>query len=493
MEFKFRAGDDRPPPYLPPSSSFSYYSERALRANYSTSPSFMGNQRDFYTIQREIEKDRIRQEIIAEENIRRRMLEEEVRRELMMEREMAMHREAKMGLSIEERLTMRLDSRFPFMHQFNNRWLPDRLAFPGNRSLGPGMEVLPPVFPQLGDAMTDENKTALEVDKKDKLIILAKPKPNLCGAKRKAATPPSGAGELPITSLKKNKIEEWSCALCQVSATSERGLNEHLRGKKHKAKEKALRTQKMQQKNSTASLPKKQKSVKAITFAGSEPEMKVEEKSLQINKRKDGSDQKMENGKDLNNKKSDFLKKENGNAVNKKKKNGVSTVGKVEKTPEARRKKFKFWCEICQVGAYSEVVMETHMNGKKHMFRTQKHKIHEAVPNKNTRTTITTNMVASLEPTEKVSDVGAAISPEPIEKAGDVDAVEPIEKASDVDTLASPVCVEKASDVTAATSPERAKNVSDVTAPVASPECAEKAGEVADATALLWLLGRRVI
>ncbi|KAJ0017876.1 hypothetical protein Pint_10682 [Pistacia integerrima] len=101
------------------------------------------------------------------------MVEEEVRRELMMEREMAMHREAKMGLSIEERLTMRLDSRFSFMHQFNNRWLQDRLAFPGNRSLGLGMEVLPPVFPQLGDAMTDENKTALEVDKKDKLIILA--------------------------------------------------------------------------------------------------------------------------------------------------------------------------------------------------------------------------------------------------------------------------------------------------------------------------------
>ncbi|KAJ0081898.1 hypothetical protein Patl1_10828 [Pistacia atlantica] len=76
------------------------------------------------------------------------MLEEEVRGELMMEREMTMHREAKMGLSIEERLTIRLDSRFSFMHQFKNRWLQDRLAFPGNRSLGLGMEVLPPVLPQ---------------------------------------------------------------------------------------------------------------------------------------------------------------------------------------------------------------------------------------------------------------------------------------------------------------------------------------------------------
>lgn len=29
---------------------------------------------------------------------------------------------------------------------------------------------------------------------------------------------------------------DWSCALCQVSATSEAGLNQHLEGKKHKAK-----------------------------------------------------------------------------------------------------------------------------------------------------------------------------------------------------------------------------------------------------------------
>jgi len=40
--------------------------------------------------QRELEKERIRAEIIAEEIMRRRVLEEEVRREMMMEREMAM-------------------------------------------------------------------------------------------------------------------------------------------------------------------------------------------------------------------------------------------------------------------------------------------------------------------------------------------------------------------------------------------------------------------
>ena len=32
------------------------------------------------------------------------------------------------------------------------------------------------------------------------------------------------------------QAEDWSCALCQVSAPSEAGLNEHLGGRKHKAK-----------------------------------------------------------------------------------------------------------------------------------------------------------------------------------------------------------------------------------------------------------------
>lgn len=43
-------------------------------------------------IQRELEKERIREEIIASEISRKRVLEAEVRRELMMEREMALRR-----------------------------------------------------------------------------------------------------------------------------------------------------------------------------------------------------------------------------------------------------------------------------------------------------------------------------------------------------------------------------------------------------------------
>ena len=35
-------------------------------------------------------------------------------------------------------------------------------------------------------------------------------------------------------------VRDWSCALCQVSTTSEAGLNQHLKGKKHKAKQESL-------------------------------------------------------------------------------------------------------------------------------------------------------------------------------------------------------------------------------------------------------------
>lgn len=41
----------------------------------------------------------------------------------------------------------------------------------------------------------------------------------------------------------KKKPKEWNCAICGVSATSEKSLNDHLHSKKHKAKETALRIQ----------------------------------------------------------------------------------------------------------------------------------------------------------------------------------------------------------------------------------------------------------
>lgn len=69
-------------------------------------------------------------------------------------------------------------------------------------------------------------------------LLQAMPGQNLSGVKRKAGTLlEAGASELHSVDLKKKPKEEWSCSICQVSASSEFSLNQHFQGKKHKAKE----------------------------------------------------------------------------------------------------------------------------------------------------------------------------------------------------------------------------------------------------------------
>ncbi|KAF2317013.1 hypothetical protein GH714_010541 [Hevea brasiliensis] len=119
------------------------------------------------TLQCEIEKQRIREEIIAKEIARRRVLEAEVRRELMMEREMAMRvgiRDG--GLSSEERLTMRLEQGawFPCVNQFDNRRLEDRSAFHGHGVFDQ--------WPRLSEALVLPDVKPVSEDNKDKLIVL---------------------------------------------------------------------------------------------------------------------------------------------------------------------------------------------------------------------------------------------------------------------------------------------------------------------------------
>ncbi|XP_022728839.1 uncharacterized protein LOC111284446 [Durio zibethinus] len=344
MEFKFRAVDKRQPNYfLPSSSSFNPSSGQGIRPN----PNFNRNRPD--SIQWELEKAQIREEIIASEMARRRALEAEVRRELMAEREMAAwHRARETSLPFEHMLTVRLDPRLPFMHHhFNNhhRWRPEQ-SF--NLFPPPPLPMMPP---QLTEILDSEVKDTSEGNK-NKLIILAKPDPNrVVGAKRKTP-PPAGTGELPLPliSLKKIPNEEWSCAICQVSATSEKGLIEHLQGRKHKAKEARLRAERMEKSSNTntTTLPKK-------------PRLP------QLNKNMDGSDQKLEDREKLKNKKDELLIKREKKAERFRKKHGPMQV---ERTPElSKKEKYKFWCQMCLVGAHSEVVMEAHKKGKRHIAR----------------------------------------------------------------------------------------------------------------------------
>ncbi|KAJ6382214.1 hypothetical protein OIU77_030796 [Salix suchowensis] len=202
-----------------------------------------------------------------------------------------------------------------------------------------------------------------------------KPDPNLCGAKRKAVTPSTGVGELPFAGIKKKPKEEWSCALCQVSATSERGLSEHLQGRRHKAKEAELRAQKMPKNPNKASIPIKKtaKAAKlAILTTGLEMEAEVEDESLQHNKSDNISNKKFEN-KEEGGDKNDAQLVQKNHQLESLNKSMAESVQRKERTPEIKmKKKFKFWCEMCQIGAYSEMVMEGHNKGKKHLAWLQK-------------------------------------------------------------------------------------------------------------------------
>ncbi|XP_059454459.1 uncharacterized protein LOC132184738 isoform X2 [Corylus avellana] len=366
MEFKFRAVDERPPICPNPPSSISYFTEHALRG-----PGPMRNPGDVReAIEWELEKDRIREELIVADIARRRVLEAEVRTALMIEREMAMRRLAATatpeGLSLEERLAMRFDPRLPqLIHPFES------FAFPG---CGGAIDTFP-MMPRLLEAMPLDIKPPREINK-DKLIVLAKPDPNLSGTKRKAVTPPAGStSELPPFGLKKRPKEEWSCALCQVSATSERGFNEHLQGKKHKAKEARLRAQTMGKIASSTPLPKETTKPSKLTdttdIGSSGLQARVEGESLHQNKTGDGSHQKLEITEDSKNANEQVLLQKNQNAEDSKT-NGTATDQGAEKITEFKKtKKFKFWCEMCQIGAYSQVVMEGHKKGKKHRSRLQ--------------------------------------------------------------------------------------------------------------------------
>ncbi|XWS26237.1 hypothetical protein CRYUN_Cryun26dG0014300 [Craigia yunnanensis] len=371
MEFKFRAVDNRPPNHFSfSSSSFNSLSGQGFRPH----PNF--NRPD--PIQWELEKAQIREEIIASEIVRRRALEAEVRRELMAEWEMAArHRARETGLSFEHRLTMRLDHRLPFMHHFNNnhhRWrLQERSNF-----LPPPLPMLPP---RVTDVLDTEVKGTSEGNK-NKLIIMAKPNPNyVVGAKRKTP-PPAGAGELPLPliSLKRKPNEEWSCAICQVSVTSEKGLTEHIQGRKHKVNEARLKAQRMEKNSNATTWPKKPRQhanaaeMPVTTGLGSETE--TEEKLPQLSKNVDSSDQKLEDREKLKNKKDELLiKREKKAERSRKKLNSLlkkhgPSVDKVERTPElGKKKKYEFWCQICLVGVHSEVVMETHVKGRRHIAR----------------------------------------------------------------------------------------------------------------------------
>lgn len=366
MEFRFRATDERPPAYVPShssSSNVSYFTEQALRAGFSgpfrNSTENFRNPNPMHTmydaVRWEFEKEQIREEIIAFEMARRRVQEEEVRRE-MMAGQMALSRGGGGGsvFSVIEPRASHLQ------HQSEGRSfeervmtaIEERLRDSGRRSrIGGGFEEVP--FQRIAEPRITEVKSTSEVCK-EKVIFLAKPEGNSSGAKRKAVTPPVAP---PSVGSKKKRKEEWSCALCQVTATSEQGLNEHLRGKKHKSKEAGLGAQKAGKNYTIGLFPKKiDKPIKLV-----EPSTNKELKEPNSEDVKPNNDMAL-----VAFRSNSGLKNQKGDSSEKMQENGGDFKEKKNK------KSFKFWCEMCQVGAFSEKVMNKHKKGKKHLGHLQR-------------------------------------------------------------------------------------------------------------------------
>ncbi|XP_057419609.1 uncharacterized protein LOC130713817 isoform X2 [Lotus japonicus] len=255
-EFKYRAIDKRPqpqPPPLPPPqqsayphSAATYFSEGPLggEGGYARMvPPTMSVREE---IERAVEKERIRREIITEEmaRARRRELEEEVRRELGIPMQRSLvppPPPPQQRFLVVERVKLAIEDmpvmpppqpRILDLAEIETAKLPDQYRERVNLRLNPKLnQVAIEDMPQPRFMDITEIKPA---NNHDEVIQLAKPNPGVYDAKRKAAEP--AVNETQFGLMKKPK-KAWRCELCGVSTTDERGLNMHLSGKKHKAKE----------------------------------------------------------------------------------------------------------------------------------------------------------------------------------------------------------------------------------------------------------------
>ncbi|XP_024014300.1 zinc finger protein 385B [Eutrema salsugineum] len=270
MEFRYRAVDsDRPPPTTEtaPSQSlnpnFSFLSSRPI-------PGCNSEDHVQKAIQREIEKEQIRQEIIAAETARRRELIAEVVQEMAIEREMAIRRvtETTKGISLEEKLTMLINQKKLANQNQNNNILfgqkctcndPMMYTSPYSLVTSP-MTQFPPL--QTNGAtetpVLDSNKEKIVLDRPD--LIGAKRKEDVVGLpekesfQRKKLKSEERAMEMKDASVEtgeivsskeldngkqvgskpKRKYKFW-CDVCSVGAFSQTVMRNHELGKKHKA------------------------------------------------------------------------------------------------------------------------------------------------------------------------------------------------------------------------------------------------------------------
>lgn len=182
-----------------------------------------------------------------------------------------------------------------------------------------------------------------------------KPEQNTFQAKPKSLTPPRhGTTERPLIDVSEKRVKrKWSCGICNAIATSERGLSDHFNGKKHKAKEAALARKRDDMVFGIGIHHKKTAKVSILGDTSSTSSTEQGEKSLvQLLETKEAGDTSLQKVNELP-------------PMVVIPKNEQEAAGELK----SKKKKYKFWCEMCQVGTLSAKIIEEHRIGKKHVKR----------------------------------------------------------------------------------------------------------------------------
>uniref|UniRef100_M1DCJ2 U1-type domain-containing protein n=1 Tax=Solanum tuberosum TaxID=4113 RepID=M1DCJ2_SOLTU len=261
----------------------------------------------------DIDKERIRKEIIAEEVARKQMLELEVRRLLIMEREIAMFggdrfasffmnqadsmlfkENMRMGISVVSRYDMDHILETPFRHRA--------------------------VEPNISTLNQSPKAEILQVQPPS-----AKPDTIFSGKKWKAITLIEEVADKPV-----KNVTEWNCELCQVSTTNQDCLNAHFQGKKHKRKEESKDW-------SIGLFPKNSKFIQLV------------ERPCDV----------LLSSPNVNDPPSLLID------------NNAENFRNNKAQEKQNNREFTFWCETCKIGTFSEKTMEAHRVGKKHVWHLQ--------------------------------------------------------------------------------------------------------------------------
>ncbi|KAG5581276.1 hypothetical protein H5410_051903 [Solanum commersonii] len=149
-----------------------------------------------------------------------------------------------------------------------------------------------------------------------------------------------------LSSAPVKNITKWNCELCQVCTTSQDGLNAHLQGKKRKRKVAALREHKDDKNCSISLLPKKPKLM--------QPMERPSDYLL--------SEEILEEGSSATN---------NNNPPSLLIDDSANDLRKNAAHEKQDNKEFTFLCDTCQIGTFSEIVMESHKIGKNHKCKTK--------------------------------------------------------------------------------------------------------------------------